>query len=871
MHNTAFSMVPQRPVLAYFDPFDVFSLLKRDLYDNLPLVNLHWNHPERPLRLIATLDVDIVEEKAKQALPPKHQLPGLSSTPYLKIIFIQCEDNDTYKASVRPIIREWLDNKVKYTRDPTEWIVVHYIPNGSKVFLGNRFTYGVFDKIKADFNNEQKIDRCIQLRQEYLSQIEYKEAWKELMSRVKDGVLYAFSQRIDLYQTEIVKLEAAKHILGWNFGKFFVMKEGLALSFERMNLFEDALAVYKELETLFDQMLEKKELTFFNSVGFDDIPVSSNKIQDLEKQRHDILSNDITLFDFQYYLFSRQAFLILCIAKASSTSSITASKIGKLYLQLRLFLTEINVFLLSNQKLIQKVAEWSFGIVTEFEEAIRLVDNDCLMEVAEGWGELLLLKRDSLETLAASKGWHIDGIFTNVLLEHTLKSDYQISNTTLQSFLQTPGSFFAHYKQFTEEAYAQFDLTDRAETKDVLSTQLALLNYQLENYAQAANLLENLPNSLNQQGWTLISTTLLEIYVKCLLKLDRDEDLFRSSLELLPHYLSLTKVEISELVATVERLSVKISHSVNLNNYFLVEISTQITNVSGSDLYRMNVTVQNQIPEEFSFDSAVLKLQNLNNSTNILSFSSDGFFLHKSRSVVLEFTTNKFSSGEYRVFSLEFVKGKLIFSQNFIDSTPILISLFPTPQNFYSKFLVPKAVNLKERCIGLELTTGLQPVKKALLRFKSFTVSLKPISMKATSTSELIPVSVTHGRPPIITVENVPASTSFQITVPYILEQDISSARLKAFIEYTNMNDEEFSYYVDQKINISLALSVSVQDFFRSSELFSKFTVSCGLEKDPVRILNANITGNTQSNIASPFHAEINDVNMNPSFSYVRC
>jgi hypothetical protein len=77
---------------------------------------------------------------------------------------------------VRPIIREWLDNKIKSTRDLTEWLIVHYIPNGSKVFLGNRLLYGVFDKINADFNNEQKIDRCIQLRQEYLTQIEHLEA-----------------------------------------------------------------------------------------------------------------------------------------------------------------------------------------------------------------------------------------------------------------------------------------------------------------------------------------------------------------------------------------------------------------------------------------------------------------------------------------------------------------------------------------------------------------------------------------------------------------------------------------------------------------------------------------------------------------------
>jgi hypothetical protein len=60
-----------------------------------------------------------------------------------------------------------------------------------------------------------------------------------------------------------------------------------------MNLFEDALIVYKELEKLFNQMLEKKELAFFNSVGFDDISISLNEIQNLEKQCHDIISNNI--------------------------------------------------------------------------------------------------------------------------------------------------------------------------------------------------------------------------------------------------------------------------------------------------------------------------------------------------------------------------------------------------------------------------------------------------------------------------------------------------------------------------------------------------------------------------------------------------
>jgi hypothetical protein len=242
---------------------------------------------------------------------------------------------------------------------------------------------------------------------------------------------------------------------------------------------------------------------------------------------------------------------------------------------------------MSNKRPIQKIFEWTFGIVTKFEEVIKLVDNSSSMEVAEGRGELLLLKRNSLETLAVSKGWNIEGIFTKVSLENTWKSDYQISNRRLQSFLQTSDSFFAHYKQITEEAYAQFDSTDRVETKNVLSTQLALLDYQLENYEQAARLLENIPNFLNQ-GWTLISISLFQIYVNCLSMLNRDEDLFKSTLELLSHYLHLIKIQISELVITIERLSDKISYSVNLSNYFLVQIRTQIKTTSGSDLYTLN-------------------------------------------------------------------------------------------------------------------------------------------------------------------------------------------------------------------------------------------------------------------------------------------
>lgn len=47
------------------------------------------------------------------------------------------------------------------------------------------------------------------------------------------------------------------------FWEIFIMKEGLALAFERMNLFEDALLLYDELEEAFTQIQQSKAITFF--------------------------------------------------------------------------------------------------------------------------------------------------------------------------------------------------------------------------------------------------------------------------------------------------------------------------------------------------------------------------------------------------------------------------------------------------------------------------------------------------------------------------------------------------------------------------------------------------------------------------------
>lgn len=871
MTGTDPPLLAPKTVIAYFDPLNVYGELKAELHKNIPLTNLHWNHPLRPLRSIKTLDVQFLEENAQVSAPPKHQMLGLSSAPYLKIIFIKCDDNDTYRSTVRPIIKEWLANSVSSERDPTEWLIIYYIAPGSKVSSGNRFKYGVFDKIKADFNTGTKSDRCIQLRHDYVSEGDCSEAWRHFISKVKDAILEAFSTRVNLYQEEVNKLEAKKHVLGWNFGKFFVMKEGLALAFEKMNLFEDALLLYDELEESFIQISRQKSASFFLSFELHTISLSLLQLQKEDKMRHQILANDISLFDFHCYLFSRQSFLLLCIAEASSSPSISALKVGELFLRLRSFLTEMNGLLTSNKCSIQAIAEWTFNVSQEFLQACKWIDSGLVREVAEGRGELYIFSRKSLETIAATNKWYIEGVLTEVSLDDSspeiIDPEFTITNSELASCLESDQVFYSNYKAITEFALAEFDLADRVRTKNRLSSQLALLDYQLGNYKEAAALLESIPNLYSRQGWSLISTSLLLVYVQCLKKLNRREDILINSLELLLRSEYLTTTEISEHVEIVQDLSDSVSYTTALDPYFDCSVYPNISAVGEKDSYCMQVTLKNSLKQDFKFDSATITMRNLKDSTDILSFevSKENEIIAKDGKTTFCFETHKLVRANFKMTGIFFTRGGLAFTKSFTDESTVIVQLYPSSNNFHAKFCVPPVLDLGERRLGLLLHSGQNVIKHGRIMLKSLSVGLKLMSMKAKVEKQInrdVKITTVEGKPPSITFDDVSPYSNFIVTVPYVIEYDVSHIRLKAIIDYTTKDGETFSYVIDQNLEISLALSVNVQDFYKTDRLFSKFTMSCNNSTEPVRILQATLTSTDEFSITSPFGTSTSHVSL---------
>lgn len=306
----------------YHDPSGVFPIVSRDLANRLPLQNLNWHSPPRPLRQIRSLHVDFVPDEATQSiLKPqltransngpdsldivrsgakstrerRHQIPGLQTSPYLKVYILRCDDKESYREHDRHKIREWLRNIAvpegkRADHDACEWLIIHVVipdtvaaseprwrestrdPEELKERKGGTKWPGqssrtVLDRLRSDFNETGKTarDRVTQIRlvkgqmpADLLptpavaitleeSAQERENAWNDLISKFKTLILGPFDRRVRQYEADIAEQEARRSLPGFNFCTFFIHKEGLAKALESIGLVEDALAIYDEL------------------------------------------------------------------------------------------------------------------------------------------------------------------------------------------------------------------------------------------------------------------------------------------------------------------------------------------------------------------------------------------------------------------------------------------------------------------------------------------------------------------------------------------------------------------------------------------------------------------------------------------------
>ena len=290
--------------MEYTDPSGISSSFSPELRHRLPLRHLHWKSTSRPVRTIDTLNVTLIPGKepldfkdsgsvSKGESPRKerrHQIPGLRQTPYLKIYLLRCSDVDSYRATSRKLLRDWVKDHTPPSQSSTslnkqenhdafEWLIVHLLPAAaegatptpsgiartesekkqSSSRWPSRSSSSVIEKIRADFNGTSKntVDRVAQVEvvgspeedsgQAQLRSQDDKNGWEDLIAKLKYLILASFDLRVNQYEEDIREKELQRNLPGWNFNTFFILKEGLFRGFESVGLTEDALTGYHEL------------------------------------------------------------------------------------------------------------------------------------------------------------------------------------------------------------------------------------------------------------------------------------------------------------------------------------------------------------------------------------------------------------------------------------------------------------------------------------------------------------------------------------------------------------------------------------------------------------------------------------------------
>lgn len=891
----------QPAICGYYDPFNVFPKLQDDLTKRVQLTNLHWRKTSKDsLRSIPQLPIKFLEETPKafdnssfpsnfsfaevpedQALDKAVQL---LEVPYIRLMLIECDSSDTYKSKVRPLIQEWHKATIEKSNGPVDWYLIFYIPSSEASDSKSRTR--VFEKLKLDFNvDEGDTDRCIKLKGTYTNPLEESESWNLLVSKLKNGVLYSLTERLSILRNGLVILESDKSKLESNLSLYFAIKEGYAKQFLSLHLFEDALSEYDHFAGIIKKFHEDAE--YFRANTLD---VSKAKATDLielasSSSLFQTSQKDISLFHLKTFIFAKQFVILDSLAASATSLSISSIHISEFLRRLHDFVADILREFSSTEEQRFLVSEWSYRVIDEVfarDICIQISNmtseqsDDNISQISERFGELLLVQRSQLIKLGQASGYNIGGILCEVSLndESSSAEKFQVSYKPLVTTLKSYEGFEEKYLALTGDAIRHFSIAGRPRSVDALSIDVALLDYQNQNYEKAVEVFATCPEFYGSQGWQLISKSLLEVYADCLEHLDESCPYFQNEEEnSLSKSSMLCKVYLDIITSVKTELGRKI-----FRPSYVEETFQKLQKLTPDDdieyparsFFDIKVvpylldSLNDTIAVEFEFKSPFKRDLTLKHAQISLRNEHDEVFKFESNDLVISHGTNlvKFEAkhiklGDFKLHQFKAEIGSVTLVENFTDVKPIFI--FTYSNNTLMEIANSTNINLATKSISLFLNIGASAVKSSRIRLWSKTDGFEPISgIKAVNLSRDSPLELADQDPDdlVLSTNTLEANCRYEIIIPYVISGALNPATLdlKAQMTY-EIDDGERSQTVSKVLDTSFSIAVSVQDIFKNNGLYAKFSIGTADMDFPIRILSTELSENDKYEVSTSLKA----------------
>ncbi|KAI8062176.1 trafficking protein particle complex subunit 10 [Gongronella butleri] len=838
-------MSGKKVTVTYCDEFDVWPLVADDLSSRLPLKNLAWQSNQRSERHIPSLEVDLKRFNFEQVPQPL----ASTQTTFLNLYFVSCDDTEAYKSKVRRQIRAWMD--IIQGKKNQEWLIVYVASADAKKsnsYLGLKAS--VYDKIRTDYNIGKQ-ERCVYIR---LNDADgpASELWTTFIEKMKDSILASFDMQVHQIQEDTRRLDMQRHMPGWNYCTFFILKEGLAQSFEIMTLYEDALIQYDELEASFFQVLRDKALAWFGHFGGTDPEDDSGNILNFKRKDYRDLTNKniISVFDFRSYLFARQCRMLLKMQRVIDVCS-----------RAQLFITTFIPSIRENQANLTShfLESWVFSacmnVVNECEPvAVQLATSnpDFIPPYNAVKADLLLTARRQLDKLGVLQG-HLPSTppFAIHLESHTdtdKPSESGITNQKLIEALTSVNAFDKMYMALSTRAIKSYDASSRARAALSVHGDIAALKYVREKYDEAVRIFESMIWRYEEQDWSFIENGLL---IKCAdsqKRLSQNNQYVESVLALLKNTKWLSSDQAlyyaNELIDHVGHLDKSIKRP------FAPILSISVVSImddESMDSTQIQVMIENHLSRDLTFDSLNLRLVG-NDPEELLFYIKSQTLQPGANTYYL--TSNVSTSGNYVVESCELAIGKLVFQQMFMNAEQKkkVIRFNHDSKRLVATVAQPSQISLGER------QSFAVCIKARESNVASGTLLLEPQTdgLDLVFTKE-ITATLTNGDGEAKTVTLIMRADETKATeLPAMAPHDqlafmvyYDSAysefdyRIKTSVNYTH-DAKEYQFVSADTVSVVVPLSVTESSIFRETCIFLKVELYCNGNL-PVRILGSGL------------------------------
>ncbi|GAA5860671.1 hypothetical protein JCM3774_006246 [Rhodotorula dairenensis] len=841
-----------------------FESVRADVERHLPLRNLHWvrkSSANRTIRTIQTLPVHVRPREAFRGAT------DLLDMPYLNLLFVVCDDNEVYRATLRTQIREWLDSIT--AKRHQEWLIVHVTSgrgSGGK-FYQRKGT--IVDKIKADFNVGKR-DRCIQVVQG--ASAEDPTSWADFLTKMKECVVTTFDANVALYEENIRKADSQRMLAGWQFLPFCRQKEALADSFEAMTLYEDALIQYDELEAAFFQHVkEHGNATWFDrfgglAPGDDALPLLSTSCKPYRKL---IDTNTISIFDFRSYLFARQAFMLFHLDRVVEVARRGAYFVSTFARKLRENEATLGVSF---------VESWTYSACLDIVAACeaKLASQSARAPSAA----LLAVKAELLEL--AKKQLDKLGIFAGHLparhpFSMSLNEAASASNSsplpsahkgnspkrppvTRQDLLDAIAKqevFDALYIDLTQRAIQAYQTTTRRRCAAKLHACLAALDHERQRSAAAQKLLSQLSSQYTEQRWSSIEAYLHSRSAELQASLDMPRDQLLSTLALVragvpagakswalnevvenPADRAAQSAELAKrLMADVHRLSGALTKDFAAVAFPTFSVSLKAGSGSrppDEDGMTAVALVTSLLPCELKIDEVRLKLSTAEGEAVWLTAGSCVLRPNEPTPVTVFCPTSVTGQVTLELSQLRF--SRIIFQYSHRAKPADELALPPRlrqslylPADLEAVRITleePPAVHLdRERGAILCIDLGRNDVARLVLRCS---IIDQNVHFDLTRAEAIDYPGICRTEDGALVLTDLKAYAPVRVAIPLVGEITQPRMNVSLSADYMTTKRPQLRRCLRQDVSYSIALplAVNVQDYFRDDCLLSKFSVT---------------------------------------------